>query len=62
MWKKVFDYLLRMIDDCLSDRWVIYDGDKWSLKDEITYGTSRKHNIPGAVYYYIRERSGLLLS
>ena len=28
--KKVQDYLLRMIDDYLSDRWVIYEGDKWS--------------------------------
>ena len=26
--KKVPDYLLRMIDDYLSDRWVIYEGDK----------------------------------
>ena len=30
--KKVPDYLLRMIDGYLSDRWVIYEGDKWSLK------------------------------
>ena len=30
--KKVPDYLL-MIDDYLSDRWVIYEGDKWSLKE-----------------------------
>ena len=26
--KKVPEYLLRMIDDCLSDRWVIYESDK----------------------------------
>ena len=26
--KKVPDYLLRMIDDYLNDRWVIYEGDK----------------------------------
>ena len=26
--KKVPDYLLRMIDDYLSDRWVTYEGDK----------------------------------
>ena len=31
--KKFPDYLLRMIDDYLSDRWVIYEGDKWSLKE-----------------------------
>ena len=30
--KKVPDYLLRMIDDYLSDRFVIYEGDKWFLK------------------------------
>ena len=34
--KKVPDYLLQMIDDYLSDRWVIYEGDKWSLKEEMT--------------------------
>ena len=33
MRKKVPDYLLRMIDDYLSDRWAIYEGDKWSLKE-----------------------------
>ena len=31
--KNVSDYLLRMIDDYLSDMWVIYEGDKWSLKE-----------------------------
>ena len=31
--KKVPDYLLRMTDDYLSDRWVIYKDDKWSLKE-----------------------------
>ena len=36
MRKKVSDNLLRMIDDYLSDRWVIYEGDKWSLKKEMT--------------------------
>ena len=25
-----------MIDDYLSDRWVIYEGDKWSLTEEMT--------------------------
>ena len=33
--KKAPDYLLRMIYDYLSDRWVIYEGDKWFLKEEI---------------------------
>ena len=37
MRKKVRDYLLRMIDDCLSDRWVIFEGDKWSLEEEMIW-------------------------
>ena len=36
--KKIPDYLLQMIDDYLSDRWVVYEGDKWSLKEEMTCG------------------------
>ena len=36
--KKVLDYLLRMIDGYLSDRWVIYEGDKWSFKEEMICG------------------------
>ena len=36
--KKVPDYPLRMIDDYLSNRWVIYEGDKWSFKEEMTRG------------------------
>ena len=41
--KRVPDYLLQMIDDYLSDRWVIYEGDKWSLKGRgwaHSFGTS----------------------
>ena len=41
MWKKVPDYLLRMIDHYLSDRWVIYECNKWSLKEEMTCGTAQ---------------------
>ena len=37
--KKVPDYLLRIIDDYLSDRWVKCEDDKWSLKEEMTCGT-----------------------
>ena len=37
-WKKVPDNLLRMIDDHLSNRWVLYEGDKRSLKEEMTCG------------------------
>ena len=33
---KVPDYLLRMIDDHLSDKWVTYEGDEWSPKEEKT--------------------------
>ena len=36
--KKVPNFLFRMIDDYLSDRWVIYEGDKWSLKEEMKCG------------------------
>ena len=36
--KNVPDYLLRMIDDYLSNRWVIYEGEKWFLKEEMTCG------------------------
>ena len=32
MRKKIPDYLLRMMDDYLSNRWVIHKGDKWSIK------------------------------
>ena len=38
MRKKAPDYLLRIMDDNLSNRWVIYEGEKWSLKDEMTCG------------------------
>ena len=38
MRKRVPDYLLRMIDDYLSVRRVIYEGNKWSLKEEMTCG------------------------
>ena len=34
--KKVLEYLLRMMDYYLSDRWVIYEGDKLSLEEEVT--------------------------
>ena len=45
MRKKVPDYLLRMIDDYLSDRWVIYEGDKWSLKEEMTCGAPQGSRV-----------------
>ena len=45
MRKKVPDYLLRMIDDYLSDKWVIYEGDKWSLKEEMTCGAPQGSQV-----------------
>ena len=45
MQKKVPDNLLRMIDDYLSDRWVIYEGDKWSLKEEMTCGAPQGSRV-----------------
>ena len=38
MRKKVPDYLLRTIDGYLIDKWVIYEGVKWSLKEEMPCG------------------------
>ena len=52
MRKKVPGNLLRMIDDYLSDRWVIFDGDKWSLNEEMTCGTPQRSRVG-------RERSDL---
>ena len=43
--KKVLDYLLRMIDDYLSDRWVIHEGEKWSLKEEMTCGAPQGSRV-----------------
>ena len=34
-----------MIDDYLSDRWVIYKGDKWSLKEEMTCGAPQGSRV-----------------
>ena len=36
--KKIPDNLLRMINDYQSNRWAIYEGDKWSFKAEMTRG------------------------
>ena len=32
-------------DDYLSDRWVIYEGDKWSLKEEMTCGAAQGSRV-----------------
>ena len=43
--KMVPDYLWLMIDDYLSDKWVIYEGDKWSFKEEMTCGAPQKSRV-----------------
>ena len=43
MRKKVPDHLLRRIDDYLSDGWLIYEGEKWSLNEEMTCGALKGH-------------------
>ena len=43
-----------MIDDYLSDMWLIYEGEKWSLKGETTCGTpqgSRGRSLVWNVIY-----------
>ena len=34
-----------MICECQSDRWVIYEGDKWSLKEEMTCGAPQGSRV-----------------
>ena len=48
--KKVPDDLLRMIGDYLSDRWVIYEGDKWSLKEEMICGAPQRSRVGPLVW------------
>ena len=55
MRKKVPDYLLRMIDDCLNDMWVIYHGDKWSLKEEMTCGAPQGSRVGRLVWNAIYD-------
>ena len=50
MQKKVPVYLLPMIDDYLSNRWVIYEGDKWSLKEEMTCGAPQGSRVGPLVW------------
>ena len=39
-----------MIDEYLSERWVIYEGDKWSLKEEMTCGTPQGSRVGPLVW------------
>ena len=53
--EKVSDYLLQMIDDYLSDRWVTYEGDKWSLKEEMTCGAPQGSRVGPLVWNAMYE-------
>ena len=57
MQKKVSDYLLRMIDEYLSDRWVIYEGDKWSLTEEMTCGAPQGSRVGPLVWNVMYDDS-----
>ena len=47
MQKKVPDYMLRMIGDYLSDKWVIYEGGKWSQRRDDIRRSSWVHLTHG---------------
>ena len=55
MRKKVPDYLLRMIDDYLSVRWVIYAGDKWPLIEEMICGAPQGSRLGPLVWNVMNE-------
>ena len=49
------DYLLRMIGDYLSNRWVIYEGEKWSLKEDMTCGAPQVSRVGPTVWNVIYD-------
>ena len=53
--KKVPDYLLRMKDDYMSDRWVVYEGDKWSLQEAMTCGAPQVSRVGLLVWNLMYE-------
>ena len=53
--EKVPDYLLRMRDEYLSNKWLIYKGVKWSLKEEITCGAPQGSRIGLIVWNAMHE-------
>ena len=55
MRKKFSNYLLRMIDDYLSDRWVIYEGNKRSLKEEMTCGAPQGSRVGPLVWNVMHD-------
>ena len=50
MRKKVPDYLLWMIDNYLSGRWVIYEGDTWTFKEEMICGAPQGSRVSPFVW------------
>ena len=46
-WKIVYDYL--------SNRWVMYEGDKWSLKEEMTCGAPQGSRVGPLVWNVIYD-------
>ena len=42
-----------MIGDYLSDKWVLYEGDKWSLKEEMTCGAPQGSRVGPLVWNVI---------
>ena len=44
-----------MTDDYLSDRWVIYGGDKWSLKEEMTCGAPQGSRVGPLVWNVMND-------
>ena len=45
MRKKIPNYLLRMMEDYRSNRLVIYEGNKWSLRKEMTCGAPQGSQV-----------------
>lgn len=43
--KSVPAYLTRMLDNYLSERWVVYEGDSWTVKEEMTCGAPQGSRI-----------------
>ena len=48
--KKAPDYLLRKLYDYLSNRWVIYEGDQWSFKEEMASGATQGSRVGPLVW------------
>ena len=57
MRKKVPDYLMQMIDDYLSDRWLMFDGDKSALREEITCGAPQGMQVDPLVWNVMYDDS-----